>query len=97
MPAVVLVFAFCLGGGLYASQQVRAQDAASTSARAASRGEPPSTVAWRVQLLLPGASVNRSDRDGLVCATVTLPATLPGPASALTLTASACALAEATG
>lgn len=95
MPAVILVLAFCLAGGQLANQQLRLQDAASTAARAASRGEPATTVAARVRALVAGASVNRSDRDGLVCVTVALPAALPGLASAVTLAASACALAEA--
>lgn len=95
MPAVILVLAFCLAGGQFASQQLRVQDAASSAARAASRGESAATVTWQVQQLVPGASVSRSDRGGLVCVTVALPAALPGPASAITLTASSCALAEA--
>ncbi|MHA6696125.1 TadE family type IV pilus minor pilin [Homoserinimonas sp. A520] len=94
MPAVILVLAFCLAGGQLANQQLRLQDAASTAARAASRGEPASTVDARARHLVPRASVNRSDRNGLVCVTVALPAALPGLASAVTLTASACALAE---
>jgi hypothetical protein len=95
MPAVILVLAFCLAGGQLASQQLRLQDAASTAARAASRGEPAAGIASRVGQLVPGASVGRSDRDGLVCVTVTLPAALPGPAAGATLRASGCALAEA--
>jgi hypothetical protein len=94
MPAVVLVLAFCLAGAQLATTQLRVQDAASSAARAASRGEGAGAVDWRTKQLLPGVSVTRHDRDGLVCATVTLPATLPGPASVVTLSASACALAE---
>jgi hypothetical protein len=94
MPAVVLVLAFCLAGGQLATTQLRLQDAASSAARAASRGEDAGTVAWRTRQLVPGASVSSGERDGMVCATVTLPAALPGPASVVTLTASACALAE---
>jgi hypothetical protein len=97
MPAVILVLAFCLAGGQFASQQLRLQDAAATAARAASRGEPGTTVAWQVQQLVPGASVNRRDREGLVCVSVALPAALPGAASGITLTASSCALVEAGG
>jgi hypothetical protein len=94
MPAVILVLAFCLAGGQLANQQLRLQDAASTAARAASRGEPASTVETRARQLVPGASVARSDRNGLVCVTVALPGALPGLASAVTLIASACALSE---
>lgn len=94
MPAVILVLAFCLAGGQLATVQLRVQDAASSAARAASRGEDPGTVDWRTKQLLPGASVTSSERQGLVCATVTVPAALPGPASVLTLSASSCALAE---
>ncbi|MEX1078501.1 MAG: TadE family type IV pilus minor pilin [Homoserinimonas sp.] len=94
MPAVILVLAFCLAGGQFASQQLRLQDAASIAVRGASRGETHDRTAWQVQQLVPGASVSRGARDGLVCVTVVLPAALPGPASALTLTASSCALAE---
>lgn len=95
MPAVILVLALCLAGGQLANQQLRLQDAASTAARAASRGEAAGTIDWRVGQLVPGASASRNDRDGLVCVTVALPAALPGPGSAVTLVASACALAEA--
>ena len=94
MPAVILVLALCLAGGQLANQQLRLQDAASAAARAASRGEPASTVEGRARQLVPGASVDRSDRNGMVCVTVTLPGALPGVASALTLTASSCALSE---
>jgi hypothetical protein len=94
MPAVILVLALCLAGGQLASQQLRLQDAASAAARVASRGEPESTVAARVRQLVPGASVDRRDRNGMVCVTVALPGALPGVASALTLTASSCALSE---
>ena len=94
MPAVVLVLAFCLAGGQLATTQLRVQDAASSAARAASRGESAGSVDWRTKKLLPGASVTRQHRDGLLCVTVTLPAALPGPASIVTLTASSCALAE---
>ncbi len=94
LPAVVLVLAFCLAGGQLATTQLRVQDAASSAARAASRGEGSEAVAWRTEQLLPGASVTLQNRDGLVCATVSLPAALPGPTSVVTLSASACSLAE---
>jgi len=94
MPAVVLVLAFCLAAGQLATTQLRVQDAASSAARAASRGESPGVVTWRTKQLLPEASVTRHDRDGLTCVTVVLPAALPGPASAVTLRSSSCALAE---
>jgi hypothetical protein len=94
MPAVILVLAFCLAGGQLASQQLRLQDAASTAARAASRGESPGSIGSRVRNLVPEASVTRHDRDRLVCVTVTLPAALPGPAAMVTLQATGCALAE---
>jgi hypothetical protein len=95
MPAVVLVLAFCLAGGQLATTQLRLQDAASSAARATSRGEHPGAVAWRTAQLMPGASVSSSERGGLVCITVVLPAALPGPAAVVTLKASSCALAEA--
>lgn len=94
MPAVVLVLVFCLAGGQLATTQLRLQDAASSAARSASRGESADAVVWRTKQVMPGASVARHDRDGFVCVTVTLPTALPGPASVVTLSASACALAE---
>ena len=95
MPAVILVLTFCLVGGQLATTQLRVQDAASSAARAASRGEGAGAVDWRTTQLLPGASVTTRESDGLVCAVVELPVALPGPASLLTLRASSCALAEA--
>jgi hypothetical protein len=94
MPAVIVVLALCLAGGQMAGQQLRLQDAASTAARAASRGEAPDGIDSRLRQTMPGASVSRSDREGLVCVTVTLPAALPGLAAGVTLRASGCALAE---
>jgi hypothetical protein len=95
MPAVILVLIFSLAGGQLAAQQVRLQDAAASAARSASRGETPAAVQALVQHLVPRASVARSERDGLVCATVTLPGEIGGGfATAIPLAASSCALAE---
>lgn len=95
MPAVMLVLALCLAGGQLATTQLRVQDAASSAARAASRGEGPGAVDWRVRQLLPGASVTNLERDGLVCAAVRLEVALPASVSGVTLKAFSCALAEA--
>lgn len=95
MPAVILVLIISLVGGQLAAEQVRLQDAAASAARAASRGESPAAVQALVRHLVPRASVARSDRDGLVCATVMLPAAIGGGlATAITLRASSCTLAE---
>lgn len=95
MPAVILVLVFCLAGVQLVTGQLRLQDAASGAARAASRGTATAEVGQRVAQLVPGASVRQSVTEGVVCVTVTLPATLgQGLASAVTLRATGCALAE---
>ena len=95
MPAVILVLVGCLAAGQLATQQLRLQDAASTAVRAASRGASAESIQQRASQLVPGASVSRSDRGGLVCVTVTLPAALgPGLVPGVTLRASGCALSE---
>jgi hypothetical protein len=89
LPAVVIVLAACLSGMRLAGDQLRVQDAAAVAARAAARGGDPG-VASR---LVPGSSIERADRDDLVCVRVSLRASDPlGALARVTLTASSCAL-----
>jgi hypothetical protein len=87
LPAIVIVLAACLGAVQLVSTQVRVQDAASQAARAFGRGEtPPARVSG-----LPGASLGHSSRDGLECATISVPARALG-AIELQLEATSCAM-----
>jgi hypothetical protein len=72
MPAVMLVLVVLLGGVQAGGLQLRAYDAAADAARSWSRGDDAATVAARLERQLPGASVMRSTRGDLVCATVTV-------------------------
>jgi hypothetical protein len=95
MPAVALVLVFCLSGVQLAGLQVRLQDAAAASARSLARDESSSTVAATASALVSSARITFHQRDDLVCATASAPASnallglLP-----ITLSASSCALAE---
>lgn len=71
MPAVMLVLAVLLGGVQAGGLQLRANDAAADAARSWARGDSAVTVTARLGRQLPGASVARSARGDLVCATVT--------------------------
>jgi Flp pilus assembly protein TadG len=93
VPAVILVLACCLSGLQLAGENLRLQDAAATAARSLARGESGSTASAHASGIVPGASLSRSDRGDLVCATVSAPATAAGGLlRAMTLTASSCAL-----
>jgi hypothetical protein len=85
LPAVALVLACCLSGLQLAAQQVRLQDAAGLTARAAARGDG-TAIAGR---LAPGAAVTHWSDAGLECVRLTLPAEGVLP---ITLTAAGCAL-----
>lgn len=71
MPAVMLVLAVLLGGVQAGGLQMRANDAAADAARSWARGDNAATVAARLGRQVPGATVARSARGDLVCATVT--------------------------
>ena len=92
LPAVVLLLGMALGAFAVGSQAVRLQDAAGLSARALARGDPPASAEGTAGALVPGATIERRDRSGLVCVVVTGRA--PGMLSALELQAESCALAE---
>ena len=82
IPAVMLVLAGCLVCFQLATQQLRLQDAAATTARALARGD--SAAAF------PGAGVTtRADGD-LLCVRLTLAPQLP---LLVELSAESCALA----
>jgi len=74
-----------------ASQSLRLQDAASGAARSLARGDAAGAVAARAAVLMPGIRLRTNARGDLACVDASVPAT--GPFAALTLTASACALA----
>lgn len=87
MPAVLLLLASCLTGMQLAGQHLRLQDAAATAARSLARGDRPPLAA-----LAPGATLDRSDDAGLVCARLRVPAAIAGGVlGSITLTASSCA------
>lgn len=91
LPAVVVVLAASLGGVQVASQSLRLQDAASGAARSLARGDGAEEVAARAAALIPGIRLRPASRGELACVDAAVRAT--GPLAALTLTASACALA----
>ena len=76
MPAVLLVLVVVLGGVQAGALQLRAYDAAADAARAWGRGDDVGAVTARLAGQVPGASVSRSARGDLVCATVTARARL---------------------
>ncbi len=81
VPAVLLVLACCLAGLQLGAQQVRLQDAASTTARSLARGEAaPAT----------GARVTTRTEGALLCARLEAAA---GGVLPLMLSAEGCALA----
>jgi hypothetical protein len=71
MPAVLLVLVVLLGGVQAGAQHLRAYDAAADAARAWARGDDTGAVTARLARQVPQASVARSARGDLVCATVT--------------------------
>lgn len=76
LPAVAVVLALCLMGVQVIGLQVRVQDAASVASRSMARGDGPE-VAWgRASALVPGATLQTSQRGDLECATVSARASL---------------------
>lgn len=63
LPAVAVVLACCLGGLQLAAHQVRLQDAAALTARAAARGDGVGVAAR----LAPNAAVSHWRDGGLEC------------------------------
>jgi hypothetical protein len=92
MPAVMLVLALLLGGIQLAALELRAQDAAADAARSWARGESGSVVRGHLARQLPGASVARSTRGDLVCATVRVAGRGPSARLGVSVAASSCAL-----
>lgn len=93
VPAVILILVVCLGTVNLAGRRLTLQDAASDTARILARGEPTAAAA-RARQLVPGVAVDRQSRDGMVCATLSVPVAVAGGLlGAVTLTASNCALA----
>ena len=90
LPAVMVVFALCVGGIHLAAQQVALQAAAANSARAVARADRAS-AAHAANSTLPGARVSVSSQGSLVCATVSIDAAHP---LVLPMRAKSCALGE---
>lgn len=83
VPAVLLVLASCLAGLQLASQQVRLQDAAATTARSLARGDSAPAIA--------GVDVATRAQGPLLCARLT--AASLSPLLPIELSAESCALA----
>ncbi|MEZ5190349.1 MAG: TadE family type IV pilus minor pilin [Schumannella sp.] len=92
LPAVLLVLAVALGGVQVARASLGAQDAAADAARSWARGEGGVAVAAHLQRQLPGASVTRSARGSLVCATVRYTPSGLAARLGIRVTATSCAL-----
>lgn len=74
--ALVVVLAAVLSGVQWATNQSRAQDAASAASRQLARGDDPSQVSARVLAALPGANLQQSASAGYVYVTVSAPVRL---------------------
>ncbi|MCU1513287.1 MAG: hypothetical protein JWO10_377 [Microbacteriaceae bacterium] len=93
VPAVLLVLACCLGGMQLAAQQLRLQDAAAVAARSMARGDGAGAATARASQLVPGASIESSDRGDLACVTASSSGRFAGGVlAAIPLTAMSCAL-----
>jgi hypothetical protein len=91
MPAVLLVFATCLGAVQVVAQQTRLADAAASSARLLARGDSPGDSAAAG---LQHASISSLNSGGFLCVDVSAPAEVGSAALlGLTLRARSCALA----
>lgn len=88
IPTVLLVLAGCLAGVQCAALQLRLQDAAASAARSASRGDDLTAA----RQIVPSATLVVSQRSDLVCVLASSSARGAGLLSALTITASSCAL-----
>lgn len=86
IPAVLAVLITGIGSVVIAARVVVVQDAASTIAREAARGDTPHLP----PALAGRADVARSDRDGLTCVTVTVTVSIAG--AQLPVSADSCAL-----
>jgi Flp pilus assembly protein TadG len=93
LPAVVLVLAVALGAMQLAGEQLRLQGATADAARLLGRGDPGATA--RVQQVAVDAQLSESRQGDLVCAEARAPVSL-GILIGITLSASACALDDAT-
>ncbi|MCU1437216.1 MAG: hypothetical protein JWP66_303 [Naasia sp.] len=86
LPAVLLLLLACVGALSALTERALLFDGAAEAARATARGDPPALGALRGAV--GEIRVGRSDRDGLVCVTLTSPADrLPG----VMLTGESCA------
>jgi Flp pilus assembly protein TadG len=92
MPAVILVLAVALGSMQIAGEQLRLQSAVADAARMVGRGD--SSAGARVQAAAPGARLTENVRGSLVCASARAPTSF-GPLFGLTLSATSCALDDA--
>jgi Flp pilus assembly protein TadG len=93
VPAVLIVLLACLAALQVAGLQLRLQDASADAARALSRGDPQSSIATRLEQVVPGATLTVEHRGDAVCAV--LVAAPPGGVAALAgvnVRASGCAL-----
>lgn len=90
LPAVLLLLALVVGASAAAAQSIRLADAAAVTARQTARGDGGRAAAVLGQLA-PGAAVQSSEGEGLVCVVLRRPVDAGPLTGVVVLTSRSCA------